>query len=71
MRDGWEPLCRFLKLQTPSCAFPHKNKSGIEVSSIIEHSKMSDRIRREVLIFTGLVFLLVTVVVLLLVVFLA
>lgn len=71
VRDGWEPLCRFLGVPVPQANFPHKNKSGTEVSSIITQSRMSDRIKREAITFTVILFLLLTAAVLVLVIFLA
>ncbi len=71
VRDGWEPLCRFLGVPVPQANFPHKNKSGTEVSSIITRSRMSDRIKREAVTFTMILFLMLTAAVLLLIIFLA
>ena len=28
IKDGWKPLCTFLKVSVPEAEFPHKNKKG-------------------------------------------
>jgi len=62
VKEGWNPLCKFLGIPVPSEPFPHKNKSGSEVSSIIEHSRMSDLIKREAITFIiGCVLLVVAI----------
>lgn len=37
IREGWEPLCRFLDKPIPSTPFPHENKSIDRLKEILSH----------------------------------
>ena len=47
VKDGWEPLCKFLNLPIPDEEFPHKNKNGGIVKEYLDTNPVFIRMRRE------------------------
>ena len=39
VKDGWEPLCRFLNVPVPAAPFPHANKSDTFEKDLLERIK--------------------------------
>lgn len=39
VREGWEPLCRFLNIPVPAAPFPHANKSDAFEKDLLERIK--------------------------------
>lgn len=53
MRDGWEPLCRFLDLPIPNKPFPHRNKNGEIVKELMQTHPVFKRMQLELTISMG------------------
>jgi len=49
VREGWEPLCKFLGVAIPDVPFPHKNKGGGILKEYMETHPLFIRIGREAL----------------------
>ena len=54
VKEGWEPLCKFLEMNVPDKPFPHKNKNA---NLAEENSKnpLVVRIQREISLSLGLI----------------
>ena len=50
VKEGWEPLCKFLGVPVPDVPFPHKNKGG-KIHEEYKHTHpLSIRIGKEALV---------------------
>jgi len=47
IKDGWKPLCEFLKVSIPDTEFPHKNKKGSITQELMETNPLFIRMQRE------------------------
>jgi len=47
VREGWEPLCKFLGVPIPSQSFPHRNKGGKIVYEIVDKSYIFEDTKRQ------------------------
>ena len=50
VKDGWEPLCRFLDVPVPDEEFPHKNKNGSIAKEYLDTNPLFIRMRREAMV---------------------
>jgi len=55
LKEGWEPLCRFLNVPVPDCPFPHNNKNATYVAEFFSNDPLGARIKREVKISCALI----------------
>ena len=55
VKEGWEPLCKFLGVEVPSKPFPHKNIRGGITKEMMETNSFFIRMQRETLISSLLV----------------
>ena len=64
VKQGWEPICKFLGRDIPSCSFPHENASGATVKEISSIQNVFGRpnIAREVVISLSLLVLVLAVI---------
>ena len=47
VKEGWEPLCKFLDVPVPSTPFPHKNKRGDIMAEVLATNPLHIRMQRE------------------------
>ena len=47
VREGWEPLCKFLGVPIPSQSFPHRNKGGTIVHELVDKSYIFEDAKRQ------------------------
>ena len=47
VKQGWEPLCKFLNKDVPAKPFPHKNKAGKDVLVKPLETKYGKQLRKE------------------------
>ena len=47
MKEGWEPLCKFLGKNIPDVDFPHKNIRGQQVQKSLDTRPFFVRAQRE------------------------
>ena len=50
VREGWEPLCRFLEVDVPFMEFPHKNKGAGVVKEVMDKHPVFVRVKQEALV---------------------
>ncbi|XP_076815487.1 uncharacterized protein LOC143461604 isoform X1 [Clavelina lepadiformis] len=50
VKEGWEPLCKFLGVDVPSKPFPHRNVRGNILQEMLEKDPIFIRGQREVMI---------------------
>jgi len=55
VKDGWEPLCKFLGKPVPSWPFPHKNVGGNIFEGLLQNNPVVIRMQREALASTVIV----------------
>ena len=59
MKEGWEPLCKFLEKEIPDVPFPHENVRGEKIQKALYENPFFVRSRRETnlaLVTIGLLF---------------
>lgn len=49
VKDGWEPLCKFLNLEIPNKPFPHENIAGNITEKMMQTNPFFIRMQREML----------------------
>ena len=47
IKDGWNPLCEFLKVSIPETEFPHKNKKASVTKEMMDTNIIFKRMQRE------------------------
>jgi len=47
VRDGWEPLCKFLGKDVPDVPFPHKNVGGSIHELLLKENVIMQRLNRD------------------------
>nr|CAB3263095.1 uncharacterized protein LOC101242677 [Phallusia mammillata] len=47
IKEGWEPLCKFLGKQVPNTEFPHRNKSGTNIFELVKGEPAVLRVFKE------------------------
>ena len=47
MKEGWEPLCKFLGVPIPTVGFPHKNKGADIIKELVDNHPLVIRMIRE------------------------
>ena len=47
VRDGWEPLCKFLGKDIPDISFPHKNVGGSVHELLLKENVIMRRLNRD------------------------
>jgi len=55
VKDGWEPLCKFLDMPIPSKPFPHRNKKGEITEELVKTHPVFKRVKIEAAISFGCV----------------
>ncbi|XP_076807069.1 uncharacterized protein LOC143450418 [Clavelina lepadiformis] len=50
VKDGWEPLCKFLEVDIPSTPFPRKNVRATLVKEFLEEHPIVSKGKREIMI---------------------
>jgi len=50
VRDGWEPLCKFLGVDVPDVPFPHKNKGASIYDDLLKSHDILQRMKKEALV---------------------
>ena len=50
IKDGWEPLCKFLGIEVPDKPFPHENKGGEVIKLFLKTNPVMQRIFTETII---------------------
>ena len=50
VKEGWEPLCRFLNEPVPDKAFPHKNKAGGMIEDMMKNHHIAILMQREAML---------------------
>ena len=50
VKDGWEPLCKFLNLPIPDEEFPHKNKNGSITKEYLDTIPKFRQMRNEAMV---------------------
>ena len=50
IKDGWNPLCEFLKVSIPETEFPHENKKGSYTQEMLDKNPVFKRMQREMTI---------------------
>ena len=63
VRDGWEPLCKFLNVPVPNKPFPHRNKGGEIVHEFVDKSYVFKPMRNELFAVLSLTVLALCVVI--------
>ncbi|XP_076815486.1 uncharacterized protein LOC143461602 [Clavelina lepadiformis] len=58
VKEGWEPLCKFLGVDVPSKPFPHRNVRGNILQEMLEKDPIFVRGQREVMISMATLFAL-------------
>ena len=61
IKDGWEPLCKFLGVEVPDKPFPHENKQGEAIQLFLQKNQIMQRIFKETVI-SGCVLLVLGVI---------
>ncbi|XP_076815489.1 uncharacterized protein LOC143461604 isoform X3 [Clavelina lepadiformis] len=61
VKEGWEPLCKFLGVDVPSKPFPHRNKKGSIVDEYLESNPVLIRAQREIIFFVALLIVIISV----------
>lgn len=60
VKEGWEPLCKFLDIEVPSTPFPHENVKGVIINTILKENPLFVRIQREIVVIGGCLFLVLS-----------
>ncbi|CAK8677651.1 unnamed protein product [Clavelina lepadiformis] len=60
VKDGWEPLCKFLGVDIPKSPFPHKNVRGNIYDEMMAKNPFFIRMQRELMLSLSLVGVLTT-----------
>ncbi|CAK8693206.1 unnamed protein product [Clavelina lepadiformis] len=60
VKEGWEPLCKFLGVDVPSKPFPHKNVRGSIVEEVLAKEPIMIRAKRELIFSITLLIALVS-----------
>ena len=60
VKQGWEPLCKFLEVKTPSEPFPHINAGGKMVADLYRFHPTFIRARREIMIALAIIGVLIS-----------
>nr|XP_002119646.1 uncharacterized protein LOC100178776 [Ciona intestinalis] len=47
LKQGWEPLCKFLSVEVPNFPFPHKNKGASVYDEMMEENPIAKRVINE------------------------
>nr|CAB3263010.1 uncharacterized protein LOC100186546 [Phallusia mammillata] len=47
IKEGWEPLCKFLGKEVPNTEFPHRNKSGTNVFELVKGKPTLQKVIKE------------------------
>ncbi|XP_076805883.1 uncharacterized protein LOC143449531 [Clavelina lepadiformis] len=58
VKEGWEPLCKFLEVDVPSVPFPCKNVRGKVVKDFLKEDPLAIRAKKEMLVSITLLALL-------------
>nr|XP_004227577.2 uncharacterized protein LOC101242677 [Ciona intestinalis] len=58
VKDGWEPLCKFLGVPVPDKPFPRKNVRGNIVEELMQNDPVFIRIQREIMFSSSLMAVL-------------
>ena len=53
VKEGWEPLCKFLDVPVPAKPFPHRNKKGAIMQEFMQTHPVFKRIQLEALFSLG------------------
>ena len=53
VKDGWDPLCKFLDVPIPNIPFPHKNKKGEIIDDLIKTNPVFKQIQKEAFLSIG------------------
>ncbi|XP_078484254.1 uncharacterized protein LOC144744175 [Ciona intestinalis] len=61
VKEGWEPLCKFLGVETPDEPFPHKNKLGEVYEVFLKECPKAQRMQKEMYISVSILFALTAV----------
>jgi len=54
IKDGWKPLCEFLKVPIPESEFPHKNKKASVTQEMMDTNSLFIRMQREMTVSLSL-----------------
>lgn len=57
VKDGWDPLCKFLDLPVPDKDFPHENKKGEITQKMLTTHPLLLKVQREALLSMSLMIL--------------
>jgi len=55
IKDGWDPLCKFLDKPVPKKPFPHKNIRGNIVEDLLKTNPVFIRMQREALLSCSII----------------
>nr|XP_009860038.1 uncharacterized protein LOC104266153 isoform X2 [Ciona intestinalis] len=61
IKDGWDPLCKFLDQPVPGTPFPHKNKKASLTADIMNTDSIMLKMQRETTLFYCTTLMLGTV----------
>lgn len=63
VKEGWEPLCKFLGTPIPDIPFPHKNPGGSVIDEFMVESPMFQQMKKEAPMYLALYIAIIAIVV--------